>query len=298
MISLRLSPLHELFGAEVHQFDLRRMDNHHFYPQIREAFETHSVLLFRDQELDEQAHFRIAGLFGPVENREKGQWGKRPDRVSRVSNVDQDGQVMAEDGDPVRNLKANQLWHTDSTFLPAPALANVLAAQVVPDSGGETELVSTRVAWQSMPAALKSAVRDALFVHRYSHSRARIDPGLATNEMFTMWGDQVWRAIWPNPANGQEALYLASHICKVVGLDPAAGERLVNDLIDYCTRPAHRYSHRWTMGDVLIWDERATMHRGRPWPYDEARTLASLCVTARDADGLDRIRVDSGGLQY
>jgi alpha-ketoglutarate-dependent 2,4-dichlorophenoxyacetate dioxygenase len=96
--------------------------------------------------------------------------------------------------------------------------------------------------------------------------------------------------VWRNPVNGEEALYIASHAFAVVGLLEGEGQALIDALIDFATRPGTIYSHAWRPGDVLIWDERAILHRGRPWPYKEERTLASICVSARDVDGLDRAR--------
>ncbi len=281
---MRTSLLHARFGVEIHDVDLTRVTAIEGYPEIRDAFERHSLLLFRQQRLDDVQHLNLAALFGPLEDRVKGPPRRRPP-LPKVSNLTPGGQIASEFDHQVLNLKANQLWHTDSTFLPVPALANVIAARVVSSSGGETELVSTRVAWQEMPAGLKERARDAVLLHRYAHSRARIDPGLAAEEPFTMWPDQAWRAVWPNPVTGEDALYIASHAYAVAGMEAAAGQALIEELTAFATREQYVYSHRWTVGDVLIWDERATLHRGRPWPYEEERTLASICVSARGCDG-------------
>lgn len=112
------------------------------YPEIRVAFEAHSLLLFRNQRLDDPHHLAFAGLFGPIENREKGAWAKAPTETSTLTNLGVDKSVVDESDTLVLNLKSNQLWHTDSTFLSVPAQASILAAHVVPSTGGETELVS------------------------------------------------------------------------------------------------------------------------------------------------------------
>jgi len=289
MIAMRTTSLHPRFGVEAHGVDLRRVTAESGYPEIRAAFEEHSLLLFRGQDLDDEAQMAFGALFGPIEDRSRGANGPSP-VMSNVSNRRDDASIAPADDPPVLNLKANQLWHTDSTFLPTPALANILAARVVSSLGGESEFVSTRAAWTDMPEALKSRARDAVFRHRYAHSRAKISAELATQELFTMWTDQCWRALWRNPVNGREALYVASHVCAVEGLDAAEGTALVDELVAFATRDTYVLSHRWRPGDVLVWDERATMHRGRPWPYDEERTLASICVTAGEADGLDQVR--------
>ncbi len=287
--SLRLSALHNRFGVEVHDVPLARVTAEDGFLAIRDAFEHHSLLLFRDQDFGDTAHIKLAQLFGPIEDRSRGSNGPDP-RVSPVSNCAHDGGLVSEQDLHLMHLKANQLWHTDSTFLPSPALANILAARVVASSGGETEFVSTRAAWADMPDSLRARTGNALFKHRYAHSRAKISEKLANDMMFTQWQDQTWRAIWPNPVTGEEALYIASHVLAVEGLSAAAGELLVTELMAFTTQVKYVYRHQWMQGDVLIWDERATMHRGCPWPYDEERSLDSICVTARDVDGLDRVR--------
>jgi alpha-ketoglutarate-dependent 2,4-dichlorophenoxyacetate dioxygenase len=109
--------------------------------------------------------------------------------------------------------------------------------------------------------------------------------------MFHKWPDQPWKAVWTNPANGAQALYIASHSVRIEGLDEAQSAGLIDEIIAFCTQPEYVYSHKWQPGDVLIWDERAALHRGRPWPYDQPRTLSSICVTATEADGLGSVRV-------
>jgi len=286
---MRLTPLHPRFGVEIHDVDLRSVTARDGYPAIRQAFETHTLLLFRNQRLDDEAHLALGALFGPIEDRSQGVNGPKP-TMSQVSNRREDMTLAPADDEHTLNLKANQLWHTDSTFLPAPALANILAARVVSSRGGETEFASTRTAWQDMPEGLKAKARHAVFRHRYAHSRAKISARLATQALFTMWSDQAWKAVWRNPVTGEDGLYIASHAFAVDGLPEAEGQALIDELIAFTTRPGTVYSHGWRPGDVLIWDERAMLHRGRPWPYEEERTLASICITARDVDGLDRVR--------
>ena len=148
---MHLTPLHPLFGVEVHEVDLRAVHRTSGYAEIRDAFEEHSLLLFRRQNLDDEAHLSLGALFGPIEDRSMGGNGPRP-RMANVSNRLESGLISAPDSAHTLDLIANQLWHTDSTFLPVPALANILAARVLSSRGGETELASTRVAWRELPA--------------------------------------------------------------------------------------------------------------------------------------------------
>lgn len=288
---MRTTPLHPRFGLIVHDVDLRKVTKDHLYPEIRQAFETHSALLFPAQSISDADHIRLGELFGPLENREAMAAGRDTEfHVPEVSNQTQNG-VHAKDDLRLLNLQANMLWHTDSTFLPVPALINILTAKVVPPSGGETELASTRAAWADMPAHLKSRLRDAIIWHRLSHSRAQISADLAALPHVTRWPDRPWRAVWPNPVTGEEALFIASHAFAIEGLGHDESRAVLEEAMSFCTRPEYVYSHKWAVGDVLIWDERAMLHRGRPWDYDQPRALKSICCSVTEADGLDGVRV-------
>ncbi len=286
---MHISPLHPNFGVEVYNVELRQATKTNHYPHIRELFEKHSLLLFRNQNLNGDEHLAFTGLFGPIEDRSNVRMDG-PEKVSAVTNVTKNDQVCDKDDIHLLNLQSNMLWHTDSTFLPVPALANVLQARVIPSEGGATEFVSTRVGFRKFDSERQARLRHMFFHHRYSHSRARIDPDLAKQEMFTMWPDQKWRAVWTNPVNGEESLYIASHVFAVDGMNESDGAAFIDSLIDEVTPPDAIYSHHWETGDVLVWDERAMLHRGTPWPYDQPRTLVSACVSARDVDGLASVR--------
>jgi len=282
--------LHPRFGKIVTNVDLREVTETHLFPQIRALFEHHSALLFPAQSLDDTAHTHLSALFGPLENREAMAGHDVEFTVPAVSNETETGVADANSLHTL-DLQANMLWHTDSTFLPTPALVNVITAKVVPSTGGETELASTRAAWADMPADLKDPLQNAIIWHRLSHSRARISAELALQPKMTRWPDRPWRAVWPNPVTGDEALYIASHSFAIEGMGNKAAQDLIDRAISFCTANHYVYTHRWTPGDVLIWDERAILHRGRPWPYEEPRTLKSICSSVTEADGLADVRV-------
>lgn len=288
---MRTSPLHPRFGLVVHDLDLRDVTKQRYFPEIRRAFETHSALLFPAQSISDADHIRLAELFGPLENREAMAAGRDVEfQIPELTNKTKDG-LRAKDDLRLLDLQANMLWHTDSTFLPTPALINILTAKVVPPSGGETELASTRAAWADMPDRLKSILGDAIIWHRLSHSRSKISADLAALPKMTRWPDRPWRAIWPNPVTGEEALFIASHAFAIEGMGHEESQSLLAETIAFCTQPEYVYSHQWSVGDVLIWDERATMHRGRPWDYDHPRTLKSICCSVTETDGLGDVRV-------
>lgn len=290
-MTFRTSAIHPRFGVQVDGISLSDVDEASFAP-LRDLFERHSVLLFRNQDIDDAAHMRLARLFGPIEDRLADERGKdEAFTVPAVSNIREDGSVTSEMDLHTLNLKSNMLWHSDSTFMPNPALTNILIGRVVTETGGQTELASTRAAWADMPEDLKSRIRDRGFWHHYAHSRAQISPELAKLPVFHKWPAQLWRAIWTNPVTGDEALYIASHAYAVEGLPKDEGEKLIAELLRFVTQDEYVFSHTWNVGDVLIWDQRAVLHRATPWNYDEPRKLTSLCVTARDIDGLDTLRM-------
>lgn len=212
-------------------------------------------------------------------------------KVPEVSNVRADGSVSEDMDLHTLNLKSNFLWHSDSTFLPTPALVNVITARILPTSGGATELASTRAGWAAMPEEMKARINGRGIWHRYSHSRKKISEELSKLPMFHKWPDQHWNSIWTNPANGKEALYLASHAFRVDGYSEEESAELLDELITFCTQDQFVYSHKWSVGDVLMWDQRAVMHRGTPWPYEQPRKLSSICSSAQEQDGLASIRI-------
>lgn len=288
MESLITKPIHDHFGVEVSGIDLNDVTADHLYPEIRSLFEHHSLLLFRQQDISEPLHIHLAQLFGPIENRDAMAENKDiPFEIPRVSNKRADGSLLKETDLRLLDLKANMLWHTDSTFLPIPALVNILIARVLPSSGGATEFASMRRGWFDMPQDLKHHFQGRGLWHRLSHSRARIDPELAATHTMTRWPDRCWNSLWCNPVTGEDALYIASHAFAIDGRDsPDQGASIIDDAIAFMTTPDRVYAHQWQEGDVLLWDERAVLHRGTAWPYEEQRSLDSICVSASDADGL------------
>lgn len=298
---METKPLHPRFGVEISGVDLRDLRPDHLYPDVRALFERESLLLFRGQSLDEEAHNDLALLFGPIEDRVADAAGTPPREripVPRLSNKPVgEASVLKPDSLQVLNLMANQFWHTDSTFLRLPALANIITAHVVPSSGGETEVVSTRAAYADLPADLRARADAAVFLHSIMLSRTRIDLSLLSRDDVNRYQGNAWRAVWPNPVTGDRALYIAEHIYGARGMDETEAGALIDTLIAFCTRDEYVYTHDWQPGDVLIWDERATMHRGRPWPYDEERTLSSTCVSVLDSDGLADVTPPDGGIR-
>ena len=259
------------------------------YQSVRAAFEEHSVLLFRHQEITDDVQAVFSRAFGPLERVKVDSEGAGTFYL-RLHNIARDGTLVPETHRQALTARANQLWHTDSTFKKTPALASVLSARVVPRHGGDTELTSTREAWSRLSPAVRSRLRDAVVTHAYAYSRDQIAPDLMTASEREALPPVRWRITWRNPVNGRIALYIASHAYAVEGLNDGEARALLDELIAVATRPECVYQHHWRPGDVLMWDNRATMHRGRPWPHDQARSMVRTTISAVEADGLAEVR--------
>jgi alpha-ketoglutarate-dependent 2,4-dichlorophenoxyacetate dioxygenase len=290
---MEVIPLGPGFAAEVRGVTLAEVAAQTpVYNQVRAAFEEHSVLVFRGQEVPDEAQLAFSRRFGPLEVTKVGSQGTGTNLVI-LSTIDENGKVVPADHRLSLRNKANQLWHTDSTFKRVPALASVLSARIIPAQGGETEYVSTRLAWERLDPTLRKQLENAFAWHDYAHSRGQIASDLASPEERAALPPQCWRLVWRNPVNGRAALYIASHAYAIEGMEQGAAQRLLGELMDAATAPARSYVHPWRDGDVVMWDNRATMHRGRTWPAHEPRRMVRTTISATDADGLDSIRPPS-----
>jgi alpha-ketoglutarate-dependent 2,4-dichlorophenoxyacetate dioxygenase len=259
------------------------------YAAVRAAFEEHSVLVFRDQEVTDEVQLAFSRRFGPPEVSKVGALGAGTHFII-LSTIDEDGKVVPADHRLALRNRANQLWHTDSSFKSVPALTSVLSARIIPRNGGETEYVSTRLAFERLDPALRQKIENSFAWHDYAHSRGKIAPDLASPEERAALPPQCWRMVWKNPTNGRSAIYLASHAYAIEGMEQAAAQKLIEELTEAATAPSNSYIHSWHSGDVVMWDNRATMHRGRPWPAHEARVMVRTTISATMADGLETMR--------
>jgi alpha-ketoglutarate-dependent 2,4-dichlorophenoxyacetate dioxygenase len=287
---MQIVPIGPGFGAELRGVTLADVANDDAaYAAVRAAFEEHSVLLFRDQDVTDEVQLTFSRRFGEPEITKVGSQGTGTHFVV-LTTIGPDGKVVAADSRLAMRNKANQLWHTDSSFKRVPALTSILSARIIPGAGGETEFVSTRLAFERLDPALQTQLENSFAWHDYAHSRGQIAPGLASPEERAALPPVCWRMVWVNPANGRKALYLASHAYAVEGMAPEAGKRLIDELMQAATARGASYEHKWQAGDVVMWDNRATMHRGRPWPPDQARLMVRTTISASAADGLENMR--------
>jgi alpha-ketoglutarate-dependent 2,4-dichlorophenoxyacetate dioxygenase len=283
-------PLGQGFAAELRGVSLAGVAaSDEAYGQVRAAFEEYSVIVFRGQDVTDESQIAYSRRFGPLETTKVGSEGFGS-RLVILKTLDDDGNVVPEDHRLALRNKANQLWHTDSPFKRLPALASVLSSRIIPGRGGETEFVSTRLAFERLDAALRARLENSFAWHDYAYSRGKIAAGLATPEERAALPPQCWRLVWKNPVNGRGALYLASHTYAVEGMELKAAQKLLGELMAAATAPGSNYVHTWHKGDVVMWDNRATMHRGRPWPAKEPRYMVRTTISASAADGLESMR--------
>ena len=288
-----IMPLGPGFGVELRGIRLADVaSDDAAYAEVRAAFEEHSVLVFRGQEVTDEVQLAFSRRFGPPEVTKVGSQGTGSHFVI-LSTIGPDGKVVPPDHRLSLRNKANQLWHTDSSFKRVPALASILSARIIPANGGETEYVSTRLAFERLDAGPRDRLQNSFAWHDYAHSRSQIAPDLASPEERAALPPQCWRMVWNNPVNGHGAIYLASHTYAIEGMEKAAGEKLIDELMALATAPGTSYLHQWRKGDVVMWDNRATMHRGRPWPAHDARLMVRTTISATEADGVDTMRPPS-----
>ncbi len=287
---MEVIPLAQGFGAELTGLGLVEVaSSDAAYRAVRAAFEAHSLLVFRGQSVGDDLQAAFSRAFGPLELVKVGSVG-HGGFYSRLNNLAPDGTVVPENDRQIWRARANQLWHTDSSFKATPALASVLSARHLPSAGGETEFASTRLAWERLPPAQQQRLQDAIVTHSYANSRDQIHPELMTAEERAALPPVRWRMTWRNPVNGRRALYIASHAYGIDGMGDNEAKALLAGLIAEATRPERTYLHRWRPGDVVMWDNRATLHRGRSWPLAEPRVMVRTTIQARDEDGVAEMR--------
>jgi len=287
---MELVPLGPGFGVEVKGVTMLDVaTDAEAYKAVRAAFETHSLLVFRDQPIADDIQVAYSRAFGPLELTKVASLGANS-FYSRLTNVGQKGEILPQTDRQVLVAKANALWHTDSSFKKTPALASVLTARVLPGKDGDTEFTSTRLAWERLPDSTKERLKNAVATHSYANSRDQIHPDLANAEERKALPPVRWRLNWRNPTNDRRALYVASHAYAIDGMDDRDARQMLAQLLDEATRPEFVYTHKWRQGDAVMWDNRAMLHRGRPWDYTKERSMVRTTISATDADGLNEVK--------
>lgn len=261
---ITVTPLTPHFAAEVTGVDIARGVDAATYEAVRAAFEEHSVLVFPAQDVDDDQQAAFSALFGPLEKTIKTNVAAGSP-IAVISNVGADGRIVPPDDKRLKHSAGNALWHTDSSFKKTPALASMLSGREVPPVGGETQFASTRVAWARLPAETRARLEGLVGVHSLAYSRGLIDPKLMNQTERAEVPPVLQVLVRENPVNGRKNYYVASHLERIVGMPVAEGRALAKELIEFATQPEYVYTHKWRPKDLVMWDNRCTMHRGRPW---------------------------------
>jgi alpha-ketoglutarate-dependent 2,4-dichlorophenoxyacetate dioxygenase len=281
-MTLQTRRLQSGFGVEILGVDVRRVDEAVF-AEIVEAFEEHSVLLFRGQQIGDEEQVAFSRRFGPLETtiRTIASQSKDLPEISNLANVDaEDRLIPAGDKRTLFNA-GNQMWHSDSSFKRVPALASLLAAREVPPEGGETEFASMRVGYERLPEATKEFLEGKVAIHSFVYSRGLVSDGLLPPDHAAQVPPVPQALVRANPRHGRKAFFVGSHACEIVGMPTDQARALLRDLLDLATHPDIVYTHRWRPGDMVMWDNRCVLHRGRPW-NDAYRRIMHRTTVAGD----------------
>ena len=239
----------------------------------------YAVLIFRDQNLSDEEQIAFTRHFGELENyNTPGHVRKREDQrlgpgIADFSNLDKHGNTMSDE-DRVWFFKlGDRLWHSDSSFRPVPAKYSLLSARVVPSWGANTEFADMRAAYDALDHRTKGEIEDLICEHSLIHSREAIGFTNLTAEEIAAFRPVRQRLVRTHPATGRKSLFLSSHAGAIVGWTIPEGRLFLRDLTEHATAPAFVYSHAWRPHDLVMWDNRATMHRARRFDRNEVRDV-------------------------
>ncbi len=290
-------PITDEFAAEIGDVDLSQPLDEADWQVIEEAYNRYAVLIFPGQRLDHDQHVAFARRFGPIDQSMvtdiEGADVRVPTAIADVSNLDASGRVMRDGDRMIEFQRGNRLWHTDSSFKEVPANASLLYMQQIPPVGGLTEFADMRAAFDALPAAMQERIRGLVALHSIATSRARM--GFAMTEEENRAYPRVPQVLCRrHRGSGRRSIYIASHAGEVVGLGAEEGRALLDELMAHATRREFVYSHRWRVDDLVIWDNRCTLHRGRPfddlrWPRDAQRATSLDIANTCEQEGLPRV---------
>jgi alpha-ketoglutarate-dependent 2,4-dichlorophenoxyacetate dioxygenase len=278
MAGLTLRQLHPLFAAEATGIDMTRPLAPEAVAAVTAAMDRYAVLVFPGQAMEQEQQVAMARQFGPLNPGLKKIGGRlermRDAALIDISNLDAEGRPMTADTKKMISMIANQLWHSDSSFQSPAVSYSMLNAVRLPSWGGETEFVDLRAAWDSLPDRLKAMVQGREAEHYALHSRITLlgDEDY-TPEQRAALPSVIWPLVRRHPGSGRTALFCGIHARRVLGMPLAEGRMLLMDLLEHATQPQMIFRHAWRPGDLVIWDNRCTLHRGRRYDYAEVREL-------------------------
>ena len=282
---------HPTFFAEVKGVDISKPLSPELFAEILTAFHDNAVLVFRDQPLTHQQHIDFSTNFGPlfeVTNYHRPEKERAlPSKLTDISNIDHTGAIQSGDNHQRHFNLGNRIWHTDNTFKHVPARCSLLYATEVPSSGGETEFADMRAAYDALPQDRKDEIGELVVEHSivYSRQRAGYDDYTDGARIELQPAQQVLVRHHPT---GRKALYLASHAARVIGWPEAEGRALLDELTEFATQVKFTYAHRWRAHDLMIWDNRCTMHRSRPYPDTTERRVMQRTTVSDEINSVER----------
>jgi alpha-ketoglutarate-dependent 2,4-dichlorophenoxyacetate dioxygenase len=273
-MSLAVTPLHPLFVAQITGVDLCRPIEAATQRGIEHAMDDYGVCVLPGQPLSDEQQIAFARLYGPLEVSPlvQGKSGTvalnarlQYREIFDVSNLDEEGRILASEDARSAYRLGNQLWHTDSSFRQKSATWSMLHARVIPPSGGNTEFADMRAAYDALPDVTKRKLEGLVAEHSIWHSRGKLGGYTPTEEERRARPPARHRLVRRHPGSGRNALFIASHASHIIGMSVEEGQALLRELIEFATQPRFVYSHPWQIGDLVIWDNRCTMHRATPF---------------------------------
>ena len=271
-MSITITPVGQDFACEIGGIDLRQPASPQDIAAIRSAMDRYAVSFFRDQFISDEQQIAFSRLFGNLEN--SPNFGRGNGESVRmkfaelfdVSNLDENGEMLAED-DRRRSYRiANLMWHTDSSFQPGGAGYSLLSARITPERGADTQFADMRGAYDRLPDSLRADIDDLVVEHSTFYSRSLAGYQFTPEELQRRKPTKQY-LVQTHSGSGRRSLLLASHASQVLGMPLEEGRALLRDLIERATVPELVYQHAWQPGDLVIWDNRCTMHRATP--FDE-----------------------------
>jgi alpha-ketoglutarate-dependent 2,4-dichlorophenoxyacetate dioxygenase len=277
-MTLTFRKLHPCFAAEVSPVDLKTVRDEETLARIRAGMDEFAVLVFRDQIWSDAEHLDFAQRLDGVLHTKLGISALQKNRLGNealgdISNLDESGEIMKSDNRRRMYGLGNRLWHTDASFQDPPGRYSMLSAKVVPPVDADTEFADMRAAYDALPDAEKARLEGLRVHHSIAYSRQTLGFEFSETEQEALRG-AVHPLVRTIPRSGRRSLYLASHASRIIDWPVPEGRLLLRELIEHATQPRFVYRHQWRVGDLVIWDNRATMHRARP--FDDARYRREL----------------------
>ena len=281
-MALQFKPLHKHFVAEVSGIDITQPLSMPDIKAINAGMNQHAVLVIRGQPMTAQQQINFAKNFGPLDIGLKRVF-KRPERLEDerlidISNVDMQGNVARRDSP--RNLSnfANQMWHSDSSFMNPRAAYSMLHAVITPSWGGNTEFADLRAAYDALDERTRKEIQGLSAEHYALHTLILLGDDAYTDEQKREIPPATWPLADTHPGSGRKVLFVGVHAHQIIGWPTAEARMYLLDLLEHATQREFVYTHEWQPGDLVIWDNRATLHRGRRYPIEERRELRRTTI--------------------